>query len=289
MSTSVKQSEVTRTVLRYHGGKWKLADWVIGFFPPHRIYVEPFGGGASVLMQKPRSYGEVYNDLDDEIVNLFAVLRDRSTSAELERRVRYTPYSRTEFKAAYGEPANAIDRAHKTLIRAAMGFGSGSATKAHQTGFRTSLTRTGTTAAQDWMSYPNHIGSFVERLRGVVIENRPALEVIPQHDRVDSLFYIDPPYPHETRYKGAKWRDCYRHEMTAEDHRALAEVLRSVKGMVVLSGYACDLYDRELYPDWHRVERKTFADGARERTEVLWLNRKASDGLIQQSLFGEKE
>lgn len=65
----------TRPVLRWHGGKWVLAPWIIGHFPPHRIYTEAFGGGASILMRKARAYSEVYNDLDEDVVNIFRVLR----------------------------------------------------------------------------------------------------------------------------------------------------------------------------------------------------------------------
>ena len=115
------------------------------------------------------------------------------------------------------------------------------------------------------------LGFAIARLRGVVIEQRDAAAVIRQHDSPGTLHYVDPPYPHGTRGTGGRQRD-YRHEMTDDDHRALAATLHAVEGRVVLSGYPCDLYDRELYADWHRVEKATLADGARKRTEVLWIN-----------------
>lgn len=119
---------------------------------------------------------------------------------------------------------------------------------------------------------------IVERLRGVIIENRPALDIIEQYDTPETLHYIDPPYPHETRNE--RWAgNAYRHEMSDDDHRELASVLREVKGMVVISGYACGLYDIELYHDWERVDKETFADGAKKRIESLWLSPRVSEAL----------
>ena len=84
---------------RYHGGKWRLAPWIIEHFPPHRVYVEPFGGAASVLLRKPRSYAEVYNDRWSDVVNVFRVLRDPVRAAALKRLIALTPFARDEFAA----------------------------------------------------------------------------------------------------------------------------------------------------------------------------------------------
>lgn len=269
-----------RPALRYHGGKWKLAPWVMDFFPPHTVYVEPYGGAASVLLQKNRSHGEVYNDLESEVVNVFRVLRDPEQAQQLQRMVELTPFAREEFEGAYGIQETDVDRAHAMICRAFMGFGSASVTRTHKTGFRSNATRSGTTPATDWRNWPEQIEHFTRRLQGVVIENRPALDVILQHDSPQTLHYVDPPYPWSTRTSMRGRTHCYRHEMADADHEALAGLLHHVEGMVVISGYPCDLYDQHLYVGWARYERKHFADGARERTEVLWLNDNAARARI---------
>jgi DNA adenine methylase len=251
-----------RPLLRYHGGKWKLAPWIISQMPKHRIYVEPFGGAASVLLQKPRSYAEVYNDLDGEIVNLFRVAREQGES--LRRVLELTPFSRTDFQESYTPTVDPLEQARRTVVRSFMGFGSNAHNK--MTGFRSNSNRSGTTPAHDWRNYPGEFGAIVERLRGVCIENRDACEVTGIHDSPQTLHYVDPPYVAETRNKGAD----YRHEMDNADHRTLAAFLCDLQGMVMVSGYPCALYE-ELFAGWRRVERSAHADGARDRTEALWL------------------
>ncbi len=268
-----------RPAVRYHGGKWKLAPWIIGRFPPHRVYVEPYGGGASVLLRKPRAYAEIYNDLDGEIVNLFKVLRDQGE--ELIRQVSLTPFARDEFELSYMETDDHLERARRTVIRSFQGFGSAAAS-GKKTGFRFNSNRSGTTPAHDWANYPKALGALIERLSGVVIENTLAVDVLRAVDSLDALHYVDPPYVGSTRDGGSD----YRYEMTDEDHRALADCLKSLKGMVILSGYDCDLY-RELYGGWHKVERQAFADGARARVECLWLNESAAKHQQGQLFAGE--
>lgn len=267
-----------RPVLRYHGGKWRLAPWIISHFPEHRTYVEPFGGAGSVLMRKPRCYAEVYNDLWGDVVNVFRVLRDRRRAAELREQLKLTPFSREEFEAPWRKGRSMVERARRTVFRSFAGFGSASTNGDYNTGFRSNSNRSHTTPAHDWANYPDLIESFTERLAGVVIEHRPSHRVIDQHDGPQTLIYLDPPYPLGTRNvdRGNAHYVC---EMTDDDHRVLAEQLHLVRGFVVISGYPCDLYDRQLYPNWQRVQTTAFADGARPRTEVLWLNPACSAAL----------
>lgn len=265
-----------RPILRYHGGKWKLAPWIIGHFPPHRIYVEPYGGGASVLIRKPRSYGEIYNDLDGDIVNLFRMVRERG--AELCRALELTPFARAEFLEAYEPSDDVLEQARRLVVRSFMGFGSLGAS-GQKTGFRADSNRSGTTPAHDWRNYPQRLPDLVERLQAVVIEEKDALAVMAQHDAQETLHYCDPPYVHETRSVGNPYcRKGYRHEMTDEAHRWFGGVVRDLRGMVVVSGYDSPLYD-ELFGDWQQVRCSAHADGARDRTEVLWLNPACVDAL----------
>lgn len=231
-----------------------------------------------MLLQKPRSYGEVYNDLDGEIVNLFRVVRDRGP--ELEKLLRNTPFARDEFLLSYEPADDLVEQARRTMVRSFMGFGSGAASGA-KTGFRANSNRSGSTPAHDWANYPLNIAPIMDRLRGVVIENKDACAVILQHDTPETLHYIDPPYASETRDKG----NDYRHEMTSEQHRELAATLRELQGMVILSGYACPLYDDELYAGWYRVDRQALADGGRPRVEILWMNDACAEKQKQERLF----
>lgn len=256
---------VSRPILRWHGGKWLLAPWIIQHFPAHRVYVEPFGGAASVLLRKPRSYAEVYNDLDDDVVNLFRVLRS-AAAPDLIDALRLTPFAATEFAAAYEPADDAVERARRLIVRSFMGFGSNGAHK--RTGFRSNCNRSGTTPARDWVNYPDALAAVVARLSGVVVINRDACEVMAAHDGPDTLHYVDPPYLMQTRTDAAA---DYAHELTDADHDHLLAFLRTLKGRVILSGYPSQRYDSAL-SGWHRVQRKALADGASPRTEVLWMN-----------------
>ena len=281
-------------ILRYHGGKWKIADWVTSHFPPHAVYVEPFGGAAGVLLRKTRSRAEVYNDMDGEIVNVFRVLRDQQQANQLRDACLLTPYARAEFDLAQEPSDDPVEQARRTLFRAWSSFGSAGATRG-RTGMRTFTKpdKRYTPVAGAWLRLADAIPVFTKRLAdaipvftkrlaGVVIENRPAIDVMKQHDTPDTLHYVDPPYLPETRtFDGGRY---YRHELTPQDHATLLNELLQLQGTVVLSGYDSELY-KDLLSGWacHRLGTTGSSRfGSVSRTECLWV----SPGKeVQASLF----
>lgn len=276
---------INAPVIRYHGGKFRLAPWVIEHFPPHRIYVEPFGGAAGVLMQKPRAYGEIYNDLDDDIVNLFRVLQSPQLRGTLTELLVLTPYARTEFEQAWIYTDEPVERALRTVIRAQMGFGSAGASKG-TTGFRIDCHRQYGTAQQLWARYPDQLAAIGNRLAGVLIENRPAIDVMLGHDSSQALHYVDPPYMHETRVRGAQKGRYYRHELDDQQHAELLATLNQLQGMVVLSGYPNGLY-KECLEGWtmnSTTARISAGRGGDTRTECLWINPACMAALQQRGL-----
>jgi DNA adenine methylase len=161
------------------------------------------------------------------------------------------------------------------VIRSFHGFGSDGHNGARPTGFRANSNRSGTTPAHDWVNFPDNLVAVIERLQGVVVESRPAMQVMAAHDGPDTLHYLDPPYVHSTRSKAKNSsRKNYRHEMLDDDHSKLLDFILSLKGMVVISGYSHPIYETAL------------ADGARERIEALWINPACADALRQEHNSG---
>lgn len=271
MSAAIK-----RPIGRWHGGKFKLGSWVVAHLPHHQRYVEPFGGMASVLLLKPRSFAEIYNDLDGDVVNLFRVLRDEALSKQLQRAVSLTPYSREEFGQAYEPTDDMVERARRLLVRSHMGHGSDAATGHHKGGFRSNVSRRWTIPSHDWANYAPLVRQFCERLRGVVVEHDTAEKVIDRYDSPQTLFYIDPPYVMDTRSEQAHRTAPYRHELNDAEHVALLGTLKTVKGMVVISGYDSSLYQSAI-GNWKQIRKETRDGVNNAKTEVLWLNAAAAN------------
>lgn len=266
---------IKHPAIRYHGAKFRLAPWIIEQMPEHVCYVEPFGGAAGVLLQKPRSYAEVYNDLDGEVVNLFRVLREPELNQRLQDACALTPYSRDEFCAAKEIATDPVERARRMVVRASMVFGSAAGIGGNS-GFRSDSKRKYATAAHLWERYPSNLSAICQRLQGVIIENKDALAVMRAHDAEKTLHYIDPPYLPETRVEGNRY---YNHEMTIEDHEQLLAVARTMLGMVMISGYDSELYN-DMLTGWDKKtkgSRISAGRGTKVRTECLWVKPTAQE------------
>lgn len=261
---------IKHPAIRYHGAKFRIAPWIIEQMPAHTCYVEPFGGAAGVLLRKPRSYAEVYNDLDGEVVNLFRVLRDPIMNQRLQDICALTPYSRDEFSAAKEFTEEPVERARRMVVRASMGFGSAAGIGGNS-GFRSDSKRKYATASHLWERYPDSLGAICQRLQGVIIENKDAIAVLRQHDAPETLHYVDPPYIPETRVQGNRY---YTHEMDNCGHEQLLAVLCSLHGKIMISGYDSELY-RDMLRGWRVVNKKSRISAGRGtavRSEYLWFS-----------------
>jgi DNA adenine methylase len=262
----------------YYGGKTRIADQIVAALPVHRCYVEPFAGSCAVLLAKPRARMETVNDINGELVTFWRVLRDQPR--ELIRACALTPHSRGEYEASKSRPRHLdeLEIARRVWVKLAQGR-SGTL---RNTGWRHYLDPQGSS-----ISMPAYLDSYVERmavvterLAGVSIESRPALQVIAAYGQhPETVLYVDPPYLAETR-NGRNYAD----EMaTPEEHAELAEALLECKASVVLSGYDSPQY-ADLYAGWHVMRISTYSGQGGSgggRTEVLWSNR-----LPEPDLFG---
>lgn len=270
---------IKRPVMRFPGGKFSIAKWVISHFPEHLCYVELFGGAASVLLQKPRANSEIYNDINSDVVNVFRVLRDEKKALELERKIYLTPFSREEYDLAYDRCADQVEMARRIIFRSFYGWGSDAVNR--KTGGRSFKNPSMILCSREWSTYHKHIKDFVVRFKDVYVENKDYKFIISTYDNPKTLFYVDPPYLQSTRKFRGSVR--YKHEFDKDyQHIDLAETLKNVKGMVVVSGYDSKLY-HELYSDsgWRCVRRNSQVMNGSKRIECLWL----SPNIKNNSLF----
>jgi DNA adenine methylase len=285
-------SNNTTPPLKWHGGKHYVAPRVIELMPRHLHYVEPYFGGGQVLFRRdlddralwwegltsdgrePDGVSEVINDIHGDLMNFYSVLKDPERFGRLQHLLELTLHAEAEWEAAgallAGPGGNPIERAAAlfTLCRQSM--------SGRMKGFapteRTRLRGGRNGGVNAWWNAIDGLEAVHRRLQDVKVLCRPALEVIHSEDSPATLFYLDPPYPHESRTA----TKVYAHEMTTADHRELLDTIRRVKGKVILSSYPSKLYDDAL-AGWKRDAKDiaNHASGSKTKdreTECLWCN-----------------
>ncbi len=259
---STTEPGILRPPLHYLGSKWSIAPWVLQNLPAHTTYVEPFGGGAAVLLRKPSSPVEIYNDLDHQVVSFWRTLRSRPE--ELVAMIQATPWAREEYDLAFVDTPDELEAARRFFLRCWMSY---MGCTDRKTGWRANA-RSRSGYIPLW-GREERLLAVAERLRSVQIENDDALKVIRRFDGPETLFYCDPPYVPASRSSGSQ----YACEMGDTGHRQLLELLQSVKGKVVLSGYPSELYMECLEgKGWRRVSKRSRTRNVNTiREECLWI------------------
>lgn len=249
-------------ILKYPGGKWRIAEWIINQFPSHKVYCEPFFGSGGVFFNKTPSALETINDIDGNVVNLFKVCRERP--AELAAVLELTPWSREEYKNCYDMTfGDEVERARRTVVRFHQSFGTSNSSLSS---WRNSQSAGSPRVTAQWKELPRIVFDVCERLKDAQIENMDAFTLIERYNSPETLLYIDPPY-----LQGIRKRNLYKYELNNDRHVELLELLKVSKSKVCLSAYDSELYN-DMLEGWYSVEKRTQAQGGQIRTEKLYMN-----------------
>lgn len=275
-----------KSPLGWVGGKHYISSWIISHFPEHKVYVEPFGGGAHVLCNKDPGISqlEVYNDTYDEVVNFFRTLQDKDMFRELLYKLRNSPYSREYFyQVRDSKPTGTIDKVYRWLYLMKCCFAGNMQNRKPSWGYSKNCNR----QIKRYNNFPKRMISLRNRFKQVQIEKLDFREVIKKYDSPNTLFYCDPPYVNVEHY--------YEGGFGLKDHEDLAHMLNNIKGKAIVSYYPGELVS-ELYPGWRVEEKQTNKSSCRvnkgeakpKSTEILLMNfPAAADNQI--TMFSEGE
>jgi DNA adenine methylase len=271
--TGVIMSRTSRLVqpLKWHGGKHYLASKIIDLMPEHVHYVEPFFGGGSVLLNKsPEGVSEVVNDLHRELTTFWRVLQDGRKFAKFSRIIEAMPFSQVEWNDAHAQAGDPVRQAVNFFVRCRQ-------SRAGKLDCFATLSRNRTRRqmneqASSWMSAIEGLPDVAARLKRVVVLDDDAVKVIRSQDSTNTLFYLDPPYVHETRVTTAD----YDYEMSTDQHVELLEAIDACCGKVLLSGYPSELYQTRL-KNWNHfdIEIDNKASSAKQKPKMIeriWMN-----------------
>ncbi len=260
-----------------------MAKDIIELFPIHKIYCEVFGGAGHILFRKKPSDIEIYNDINYGLYLFFKTLRDKDKAIKLKNKLDLTPYSRQEFyncRDTWKDETDEIEKVRKWYVTSMQSFSNHMQTWS----YTKSKSRRGMSqAVSQWLGkIEENLPDAIERLKTVQIENLDYKDLIKKYDSENTLFYLDPPYIHDTR----KLKDGYEHEMTNAQHEDLIDILIHIKGKAILSGYNHEIYNKLLKNGWQQILLGEYAKRAIKTVgkpikdkgkEFVWCNYDVQD------------
>jgi len=272
----------------YFGGKSGHLDWLYSLLPERCHLVEGMCGAASVGLNATHALVTI-NDLNNDVINFFKVLRDHYP--EFKEKLKLTPFSREEFYAAAKPSRNKVEKARRFFIRSLQGFaGQGCQNEEKAWGYEISSVnfyngkQRGHYRVDTWQGKLEALDAIAFRLRGIQIEHDTVLNIVDRYNKPSVCLYLDPPYVRSLRSDKKR----YRHEYTDGDHVILAQKLEAFTGYVAVSGYEGDMYD-EIFPapTWTKSYGQILRTNTKkkERQEVLWTNYDPAITRSQQQLF----
>ncbi len=274
-----------KSPVKWFGGKGNMIAKLRPLIPEHKVYVEPFCGGASMFFCKAPGGLEVINDLDEGLTNFYRVLRDPELFPKLLVKLMLTPYSRPEFnraKKTWEREGDPLEKAYLWFVVIRQSFNGST-----QNGWGSvvsSIERNMAKTCCNWQSVIADLFFFHERLMQCQVEQQDWRTILNRYDSKDTFFYLDPPYVLSSRRSGG-----YLHELADSDHVNLIERIKRLEGKVLLSGYPNEIYDALPSDRWnqkrfvtscHAVARtkatgltgKGAVNKNQPRTEVVWFN-----------------
>lgn len=250
-----------------------MTNIIISHFPKdYSVYIEGFGGGASVLFAKERDKLEIYNDLGRNVYSLFKVLSDKELFEQMKDKLDLTYYSsdiRKEFiEDLKRNDLSLLERAYRYFYVNRSSFNSVG-------GFSTALLvrRNMSKSVSDYLSAIDGLSEVHNRLSSVIIENRNIFDLIEKYDDENVFFYLDPPYVHDTRSSSTE----YENEMSDEEHEKFVNILLNGKGKFLVSGYEHPIYDKLVDNGWNLYKYNS-PNSNSDRIECLWYNYDIEEG-----------
>lgn len=265
-----------RSIIPWYGGKYYQFKELVKYFPQHWTFIDGFGGGGQVIMNKFPSKVEIYNDINSSLYNFYSVLKDESNIDRLKYILTLSPYSNKEFENSndYKDEPDPVLSAAKFYIRLKQSFNYSFKTwSMNKKPSRRGMAKVVSSYLHD---IDEHLPKVIERLRQIQLMNEDFIEMMPKFSNDSYFIYLDPTYIPDARTA----KNVYEYEMTIQQHEDLLKAMLNNNSKIMISGYDSELYN-DMLSNWRKIEIGNYVKRAALvkqtenksiGTEYIWIN-----------------